>query len=478
MNIMSDTRKSKRSSIFILVFMVSVLCLCIPANVTARSPGQDALDRGTSLYKEGNFSKALEAFKQATQQDPALIKAWENLGWAHYKTGNPDEAVKIWTMLLKVEPKNVDVLNALGVLYLETEKWEQAIKWFSKALRADATRDNVRLKLGDAYEGAKKWNKAITQHEKVLKKHPHDKRALYRLARVYEQSGNISKGIDALKQYLSSIKMKDRKSEYKLARLYAKQGNQFYDRKKYKQAAGAYKAALDWRPAYPQYLKNLGWAYWHLSQWKLCESTWLSYASKFSDKVEPYNLLTRLYLRLGRYQKALQTTGKSLQLDANQPDEHLNQARALFADQQYKKAKGLSERLTKRYPNHLAINTFWGEILMQYHDFKRGEKQWRKVLDLGSESPRAYYYWVKSLYEEGNYSTAVEKAQEYLKTHGPNRHILQFLRDDALARNDRNGAIYYGLGRIPISPATPGMVRSCRAIQRYISVRKSQASFK
>ena len=440
---MSNARRNKRFNIFILISMVSVLCLCIPVNVTARSPGQDALDRGTSLYKEGSFSKALEAFKAATQQDPALIKAWENLGWAHYKTGNPAEAVKIWTMLLKVEPKNGDVLNALGVLHLETEKWEQAVKWFSEALRADATRDNVRLKLGDAYEGEKKWSKAIVQYEKVLKKHPHDKRALYRSVRVYERSGNIPKGIDALKQYLSSIKMKDRKSEHKLARLYAKQGNQFYDRKKFKQAAGAYKVALDWRPAYPQYLKNLGWAYWHLSLWKPCENTWLSYASKFPDKVEPYNLLTRLYLRLGRHQKALQTTGKSLQLDVNQPDEHLNRARALFANQQYKKAKALSERLTKRYPDHLAINTFWGEILMQYHDFKRGEKQWRKVLDLGSDSPRAYYYWVMSLYEEGNYTTAVEKAQEYLKTHGPNRHILQFLRDDALARNDRNGAIYY-----------------------------------
>lgn len=440
---MSHATRQNTLYLFILICSIAAFSLYPTAIVMARSPGQDSLDRGTLLYKEGDFQKARDAFNEATKQDPALIKAWENLGWAHYKTGNSKEALKIWTMLLKVEPQNADVLNALGVYYLETENWEPSIKWFSKALRADPSRDTVRLKYGDAYEGAKKWNQAISQYKQILENHPHDLQALHRLVRVYERSGNITKGIETLNQYLSGISVKDTQSEYKLARLYAKQGNLFYGKKKYQQAANAYKTALKWRPAYPQYLKNLGWSYWHLSQWKSCEKIWLSYANKFPNNKEPQNLLTRLYMRLGRHQKALASISRSLELDANQPDEQLNRARALFASQQYKAAKTLSGRLSKRYPKHLAINTFWGEILMQYHDFKRGQKQWRKVLNLGSDSPRAYYYWLKSQYEEGNYAAAVEKAQKYLKKNGPNRHILEFLRDDALAQNDIKTAIIY-----------------------------------
>jgi len=147
---MSGKLKQHERCIVILVCSIVVFSLYPAINVMARSPGQEALDRGTTLYRAGDISKALVAFKEATEKDPALIKAWENLGWAHYKTGNPDEALKIWTMLLKVEPKNADVLNALGVMHLETEKWDPAIKWFSKALQADATRDSVRLKYGDA----------------------------------------------------------------------------------------------------------------------------------------------------------------------------------------------------------------------------------------------------------------------------------------------------------------------------------------
>lgn len=435
--------KHRRSYIVYLFSLVLFFSLYPAATVTARSPGQDALDRGTMLYKAGDYKKALDAFKEAVEKDPALMKAWENLGWAHYKTGNPNEAQKVWTMLLKVEPDNADVLNALGVLHLETEKWSSAIKWFSKALRADPGRNSVRLKYGDAFEGAKKWNKAISQYKQVLKKRPHDLQALYRLVRVYERAGNISKGIESLKQYLTDIGSKDTQSEHKLARLYAKQGNWHYDKNGYEQALASYQAALKWRPLYPQYLKNIGWSYWHLSKWQACEKIWLRYAGHYPRETEPHNLLTRLYLRLEKHDKTLASVTKSLALNANQPDAQLNKARALFASQQYQKAKSLSERLSRRYPMHLAINTFWGELLMQYHDFKRGRKQWRKVLDLGSKSSRAYYYWLKSQYEEGNAVAAVEKAEAYLKEQGPDRHILQLLRDDALARNDIQNAIYY-----------------------------------
>ncbi len=428
---------------FLSFLFLSVLVFGVSQNVIARSPGQDALDLGTSLYKQGKFKEAAEAYKLATQKDPALMKAWENLGWANHKTGNPGEAEKIWKMLLKVEPLNISVLNALGTMYLETEQWKKAIQSLSKVLKLDTGLDDTRLKLGDAYKGIGKWSKAIAQYKKVLKRHPHDTHALFRVADAYAQTDRMTKAINTLKRHLSGFKGEDVESKQKLARLYANQGKKFYTDKQYQKAVGAYKSALHWRPLYPLYLKNLGWAYWQRAQWRDCEATWLLYADKFADRSGPYNLLTHLYLRLGKNKKALKTVERSLRIDADQPDEQLNRARALNANQKYKEAMVLSRRLTRLYPNHLSINTYWGGILMQRHDFKQGQKQWRKVLNLGSDTPRAYYYWIKSMYENGKYTVAVNKAEDRLKKGGSNRYLVEFLRDDALIHNDRKRAIEF-----------------------------------
>lgn len=65
--------------------IIPLLFLLTSQYAIARSPGQDALDLGTSLYKQDKFKEAVDAYKLATQKDPALIKAWENLGWRTIK---------------------------------------------------------------------------------------------------------------------------------------------------------------------------------------------------------------------------------------------------------------------------------------------------------------------------------------------------------------------------------------------------------
>lgn len=93
-----------------------------------------------------------------------------------------------------------------------------------------------------------------------------------------------------------------------------------------------------------------------------------------------------------------------------------------------------------QYPDHLPIQTFRGELLMQYHDFKQGVAQWRRVLDLGSDSPKAEYFWLRSMYESGEYEKAVAEAKKRAGEIPPKQAILRFLAEDALFREDDHEA--------------------------------------
>ncbi len=609
----------RRFSFAALSLLVIGLALGAALRVQARSPGQDNLDRGTVLYRQGRYTAARTAFEQAAHQDPGLLLAWENLGWAHYKNGDPAEARRLWHMVLKVDPGNARLTQALGDLDLETARWQDAVDQFRRLLVIRGDVDVIRLKLGAAYEGAGQWDQAALQYRGILQKKPHNFLCVSRLARVYGHMGRQAAAIALVEQYLSRKPAQSRKARRLAARLYAARGGRLYGRQRYAQACAAYRAALAYRPRHAPYLANLGWAHyrqqhwqravaawqqaldsgyrhrlarnialaylhggdtrqalvwymqaadngqtrhqdllniariyfrqkdskqalltcrqllhrpgadaqwarrlarlfieedaleqgtaffedrlrnsgsrpalehalariyaasarrryidrdydrarkmfasalahdpntgryyrdlgwtcWQLEQWGACEKVWRRYAARFKGRPEPWNLLTGLYLRRSRYRQALATAATSLALQPDQPDQRLNLARAHLALEHYRTADRQARDLARAYPGHLAIQVFFGDILMQRHDFSRGLAQWQRVLKMGGHLPRARYYRLKCLYEQGAYDEAVAEARQDIEKHGPRRLMLQFLRDDAIARGDQSGAIEY-----------------------------------
>lgn len=597
--------------------------MVVPQSTLARSKGQSALDLGSKLYRKGSYRESAIAFKEATKLDPALIKAWENLGWAFDKSGQTKEALRIFETILKIEPGNLEVQNAVGFLFIEKNQWHRAIPHLTASLKLNENQNLVSLHLGKAYQKTGQWDRSIKLFKHALKIQPDNWKALQHLAFAYETSGQRALAISTYENYLyqvSSVSPEAEENEIakKLSVLYARQGDELYRKNRFQKAEEAYEQALDWNPnnltllrnlgwslekqgkyneainqwkkvvidghaplahqianayfnsgqinvaqewyretarqdpalqsvqfrlfeyalkknknpdalnalrhvfavqgadkdwsmmagnhfirnasfdqglefflerlphsSYPETTKkvlgrlyakmgsrdrevgnvsqailnyekallmdgfnapayrDLGWLYWHAGKQEKSERVWRQYQKNFLDKAEPYDLLARNYLNQGRYKKSLVALKESLTIDPDRPVQKLLQAKALYWDKRYQEAMQSVDRLVREYPDFLPIQYFYGEVLMRQQDFRKGKTQWRKVLDMGEKNPRAYYYWVQSLYETGEYETAVEEAKKFLNQHAPYKPIIKLLVNDAFYREDKEQAIFW-----------------------------------
>jgi tetratricopeptide (TPR) repeat protein len=541
-----------------------VVVLLWPQSAWAVSPGQEALDRGAHFYQAGRFEEARSAFQTATELDPGLLKAWENLGWASHRAGKDDDALRIWEILLKIEPDNVSVINEMGAIHFARHSWDRALARYQESLRlspdqpatlfrlaeideargyradaarhyhaaelaylrglkADPTDADALVDLGWATRKQGKTNEAIAAWKKAIRLDPDsdrlyrhladasieigdaasartwyekawaaghrnpsipyrlaelafeahdDQRARSWIARIFEfadgdedwslRVANLFLRHDRSREgvlfFTQQLKASRRggHTERALSRLYAFEAGSAYQSDRLDDAIERYRQALALDPEAGNVLRDLGWAYWRTGRWELCEATWKRYREIGPNRPEPHNLLTQLYLAKKAYPAAIRSIHTSLRFSRNQPGEELKLAKALFWDGQFETAKRHALTLAKRYPDDLGVQFFWGEILMQYHEYAAGQRQWRKILDLGSESPKAYAYWLRSRYNLGEYEAALKEAQDLLATRGPEQAILRFLIEDAIIRDDKPEAVrWYELAvqHIPDRPA-------------------------
>jgi len=395
---------------------------------------------GDGLYRKSRFQKAEEAYKQALNWRPDNITLWQNLGWALEKQGKYNEAINQWKKI--VNDGDAALAHQIANAYFHSGQIEGAEEWYRETARLDPALASVQFRL---FEYALKKNKipnALSALQHVFARKNADKVWSMRAANHFIRHENIVHGLEFFLERLShSSNLRTTKKV--LGRLYTQMGSREREVGNFQRAIWNYKKALLHdglnAPAY----RDLGWLYWHADKQDASEKIWRQYQKKFPDKAEPYDLLARFYLNQGEYEKSLMAVERSLEMDSDQPGQKLIQAKALYWDKRYPEAMEKVNRIVRDYPDLLPIQYFYGEVLMRQQDFRRGQTQWRKILDLGAKNPRAYYYWIQSLYETGEYETAVREAQNFLDQHAPYKPVIKLLVNAALFRQDKEQAIFW-----------------------------------
>jgi tetratricopeptide (TPR) repeat protein len=103
--------------------------------MAAANPGMKGLSHeiGIAYYKSGEYLKAIDSFKKATQEDPEDKEAIQLLGLSNYLAGRPAEAVPLLEKVQGWYPRaNVDGSYILGVCYIQTKDYPQARKAFAR----------------------------------------------------------------------------------------------------------------------------------------------------------------------------------------------------------------------------------------------------------------------------------------------------------------------------------------------------------
>jgi tetratricopeptide (TPR) repeat protein len=192
--------------------------------LAAQNPNIEGLhhELGAAYYKKGNYPKAVEEFKQATEANPDDREAVQLLGLSNYLSGRPAEAIPY---LEKVQTwysfANVDASYILGICYIQAKDYPHARTAFArmfdvpadsapsylftarmllrqefdpvaeeyaqKAAALDPKLPLVHFLLGELYLYKSRISEAISELQKELANNPAYAPAYYKLADAYSR---------------------------------------------------------------------------------------------------------------------------------------------------------------------------------------------------------------------------------------------------------------------------------------------------
>jgi len=104
-----------------------------------RKAARDLNQRGLTVFNLGNYSEAVNLFKQAGDADPGDVEIWANLGYAYIKNNQPDLSTKPLGHALTLNPKR-------------TSTWTVIAEYFSLVKNLDLSTKS--LLLGYRYSGS------------------------------------------------------------------------------------------------------------------------------------------------------------------------------------------------------------------------------------------------------------------------------------------------------------------------------------
>lgn len=148
-------------------------------------------------YDAGQYASAIARFEAALAREPALVRAWDNLGLCHEALNQPDQAMARYREAVRLNRVAVDVspwpfLN-LGILLRTRGELKEADALFREALAADDRFARAHYQLGVLLEEEGRVDDALTSLERAAALDAAYAEPHYALARIYRRRGDAAR---------------------------------------------------------------------------------------------------------------------------------------------------------------------------------------------------------------------------------------------------------------------------------------------
>ncbi len=280
-------------------------------------------------------------------QAPSLESLY-NQAVAAYDHGDVEGAIKLYEELLRKNPASLQARTNLGVALAHEGRYEDAIRQYGEGLKQDPKNGIVRLNLGLAWYKEAAFAKAGTEFERVYKQDPGNRQALYLQADCYLRLGRY-RDVTRLLEPEYRAHPQDAAIQYALGTALIQEGQT--DR-------GA--VVID------QILKNGNSA----------EAALLTGASQYAS---------------GKYDSAVVTIGKALDLNPNLPGGWTLLGRAWLKVGDNERAKTAFRQALEADPNDFDANIHLGGILRHDGDNSGAEPYLNRALTLRPDSAAARF---------------------------------------------------------------------------------------
>ncbi len=159
------------------------LILIIISIIVLKAEAQSsALRLGDSLYVNGNYSKAIETYKQFENHP----KVYDKIAKAYIAIGNYDEALLHYEKSIEANPDNALIKYEYGKLLSKTKNYNEASNMFRKLIDIDYKNSNYHYELGLLLEHLKDSTAQNRFYSAFQLDSTHQK-AIFRIAKFHVQ---------------------------------------------------------------------------------------------------------------------------------------------------------------------------------------------------------------------------------------------------------------------------------------------------
>jgi tetratricopeptide (TPR) repeat protein len=151
----------------------------------AQTPGMKLLLEGDTLLQSKDYAGAIAKYEAAIQANPALFKAYGNIGNLYMESNQPDKAIEAYKLFLAKEPANQDIKLNIATAYLKQGNIEEAKKALADLQPAQLTNVSALYNVGVGFYNAKETAEAIKYWEMVVARDPSNSDAHLQLGFAY-----------------------------------------------------------------------------------------------------------------------------------------------------------------------------------------------------------------------------------------------------------------------------------------------------
>lgn len=196
-----------------------------PATAPAEPPGEALFHQGSDALFRGEYAKAIDLLKKASEADPSKTSYRVHLARAHRYAGDDKAAEALLEAVLKSTPDHVEAGQFLADIYSQQENWKRVVEVIEPLLKYRHDYATYHM-LGEAKYNLNDTEAARKYFEEAIRLNPRSAIDYYDVGNIYLAGNFFALAADAYQQALG-LGLQSPVLHYKLGSAYFNLRNYF-----------------------------------------------------------------------------------------------------------------------------------------------------------------------------------------------------------------------------------------------------------
>jgi tetratricopeptide (TPR) repeat protein len=174
--------------------------------VEDKAKAAEHLEAGITLYKQKQYTQALDEFKLAKAMDLSDPRPNYYIGKIFAENGEPDKAMENFEASIKRDPNYIDSHLELAAIYMSASMWTDALAQYDEIIRIDPLRAEAHFSRGVVLNSMQKDQEAVREFEEALKLKPDYGRAHYNIGVILFRKGFKNEALSEFQKAVTTEK--------------------------------------------------------------------------------------------------------------------------------------------------------------------------------------------------------------------------------------------------------------------------------